>query len=117
MASFSHRTGNKSTLITRLQEFEREQLKHAGPPPTIQQQVRLASTTEVPGMPSSAEPSPIPPNYPKEFLDVKIPNVSQPPIERPVEIVRIIRFTYCPSSDSITLAFRSRLLGVIESEG
>ncbi|KAI0093884.1 hypothetical protein BDY19DRAFT_919440 [Irpex rosettiformis] len=78
-------TGNKSTLVSRLRDFEREQVSQSGPPPVIQQQVRLASTTEVPGIPSSSRPSPIPPNYPKEFLDVKIPDVSQLPPEPPVE--------------------------------
>ncbi|KAI0818782.1 hypothetical protein BC629DRAFT_1588115 [Irpex lacteus] len=79
-------TGNKSTLVSRLQDFERHQLSQSGPPPVIQQQVRLASTTEVPGVPSSSKPTPIPPNFPKEFLDVKIPDVSQLPPERPVEV-------------------------------
>lgn len=87
---FVSRTGNKSTLVSRLQDFERHQLSQSGPPSVIQQQVRLASTTEVPGVPSSSKPTPIPPNFPKEFLDVKIPDVSQLPPERPVEVVRIL---------------------------
>ncbi|KAI0690566.1 hypothetical protein BC835DRAFT_1417689 [Cytidiella melzeri] len=79
-------TGSKSTLVNRLQEFEREQSMQSGPTPVTQQQVLLSTPTEVPGIPSSSEPSPIPPNFPKEFLDVKIPDLYQPVPQRPVEI-------------------------------
>ena len=86
----SSRTGNKSTLVARLKEFERQQLQETHPTPQsplAQQQIRLASTTEVPGIPSTSKPSPIPANYPKDFLDVKLPDISQPAPEPPVEIV------------------------------
>lgn len=85
------RTGNKSTLISRLQEFERKQQLETPPSsaaPVQHQQVRHASTTEVPGVPSTSAPAPIPPSYPKDFLDVKIPNLYTAIPERPAQIVR-----------------------------
>lgn len=100
------RTGNKSTLVSRLQEFEREQASQSTPPPVVQQQVRLASTasaTEVPGVPSSSKPTPIPANYPKDFLDVKIPDVSQLPPEKPVEVVSALVLNTARLSDTRVL--------------
>ncbi|PSR74099.1 hypothetical protein PHLCEN_2v10055 [Hermanssonia centrifuga] len=75
-------TGNKSTLITRLQENERKNQPDIPPTSVVQQQhvrhVSVSTATEVPGVPSSAEPVPIPPNYPKELLDVRLPDLYQP---------------------------------------
>ena len=86
------RSGNKATLITRLQEHEKHQQLEVSVPPTPQlpkhQQVRHASTAEVPGQPSSSNPTPIPPSYPKDSLDVIIPSGYQPTPEVPVQIVR-----------------------------
>ncbi|CAL1704550.1 unnamed protein product [Somion occarium] len=81
--------GNKATLITRLQQHDKQRPPMRDPSPTAQAQspvpsspvtqyVRKASTTEVPGVPSSAEPPRLPPNFPKDFLDVKIPVPSDP---------------------------------------
>jgi len=78
---------NKATLITRLQEHDQAQLET--PPIAVQQaqQIRLASTaTEVPGIPASSEPSEIPPNYPKNFLDVRLPSTEEPSREAEVQI-------------------------------
>ncbi|KAH8107115.1 hypothetical protein BXZ70DRAFT_1029386 [Cristinia sonorae] len=82
--------GNKATLITRLQEFDQKNpLQHVTSPTPVSnipsQQTRLASTTEVPGVPSSAEPPSPPPTYPKYSLDV-IPSASQPAPEPLVQI-------------------------------
>ncbi|TCD68903.1 hypothetical protein EIP91_009453 [Steccherinum ochraceum] len=82
--------GNKATLITRLQEYDQHNpMQHvttpATPPTPILRQTRLASTTEVPGVPSSAEPYTPPPSYPKISLDV-IPDASQPTPEPSVQI-------------------------------
>ncbi|KAL4247297.1 hypothetical protein ABKN59_008532 [Abortiporus biennis] len=78
-------SGNKATLITRLQQFE-EKRNFTPPPAPVQQQVRHASTTEVPGVPSSSEPPVLPHNYPKELLDVHIPDTNIPIPELPVQI-------------------------------
>ncbi|KAI0721050.1 hypothetical protein C8T65DRAFT_632062 [Cerioporus squamosus] len=78
-------TGNKATLIMRLQHDEKQ--KSFAPEPTsTAPQVRRASTstetpTEVPGVPSTAEP-----NYPKYNLDIKIPEAAEPEVEAPVPI-------------------------------
>ena len=59
-------------------------------PPTsksVLQHVRQAHTTEVPGVPSSAEPPHLSPNFPKEFLDIKIPVTSTPIVAAPTPIV------------------------------
>ncbi|KAJ3551116.1 hypothetical protein NM688_g4922 [Phlebia brevispora] len=81
-------SGNKATLITRLQDHERRQQYEAPVPPAPVQhnQVRHASTTELPGVPSTSQPSPLLSNHPKEILDVKIPNASYPIPELPVQI-------------------------------
>jgi hypothetical protein len=97
-----NRTGSKATLITRLQEFDRENSirEHPQPPqqPVVTQQVRHASTvetpipepiTEVPGVPSSSQPSPIPPSYPVEFLDVKLPDTALPTPEPQIAVVSL----------------------------
>lgn len=85
-------------MITRLQQYEREQaMQNPTPVTPPQQQTRQASTvevkqqpkTEVPGVPSSSKPTSIPSSYPVEFLDVKLPNLSQPPPEVPVQIVSL----------------------------
>ncbi|KAI0374939.1 hypothetical protein BV20DRAFT_1048939 [Pilatotrama ljubarskyi] len=78
--------GNKATLIARLQEDDKKKVLASQPvPPPNAPQVRRASTvdtpTEVPGVPSSAEPI-----FPKYNLDVKIPNVSEPEPEVPTPI-------------------------------
>lgn len=93
------RTGNKATLITRLQEHEKQGLPMRDPTPSskvqssptapkpLLQHVRQAHTTEVPGVPSSSEPPLLSPNFPKEFLDVKIPVPSKPFTRAPTPIV------------------------------
>ncbi|RDX56730.1 hypothetical protein OH76DRAFT_1395849 [Lentinus brumalis] len=77
--------GNKATLITRLQHDEKQRA-FAPEPTSAAPQVRRASTstetpTEVPGIPSTAEPT-----YPKYNLDVKIPKAAEPEVEAPVPI-------------------------------
>ncbi|OBZ75080.1 hypothetical protein A0H81_04265 [Grifola frondosa] len=69
--------GNRATLITRLQRDEEQKtLASTTPLPSQPKQVRHASTeTEVPGIPSTANSGPV---WPKEFMDIKIPDVSQP---------------------------------------
>ncbi|KAI0079886.1 hypothetical protein K474DRAFT_1769806 [Panus rudis PR-1116 ss-1] len=88
-------TGNKSTLVARLLQHDQNGHRMQDPLPTAQsqqvqspvkQQVRLASTTEVPGVPSSSEPPSIPATYPKEFLDLKIPEIPDPVAEPPTPI-------------------------------
>ncbi|KAI0780886.1 hypothetical protein BD413DRAFT_500838 [Trametes elegans] len=80
-------TGNKATLITRLQQDDKKHILSSEPAsaaPTATQ-VRRASTvdtpTEVPGVPSSADPV-----FPKYNLDIKLPDVSQPEPEPPTPI-------------------------------
>ncbi|RPD66180.1 hypothetical protein L226DRAFT_530300 [Lentinus tigrinus ALCF2SS1-7] len=77
--------GNKATLITRLQQDEKNKAFAPEPTPAAPQ-VRRASTstetpTEVPGIPSTAEP-----NYPKYNLDIKVPEAAVPEVEAPVPI-------------------------------
>jgi len=79
--------GNKATLITRLQQYDQQNpMQHASfpisPPSPPIQHIRLASTTEVPGVPSSAEPFVPPTTFPKITLPL-IPDASQP-IPEPV---------------------------------
>ncbi|GBE81936.1 hypothetical protein BKA93DRAFT_829001 [Sparassis latifolia] len=68
--------GNKATLITRLQHDDEQKAIAPAPssPSPQQQQVRHASTTEVPGIPPTGPP----PVHPKEFMNIHIPDVSQP---------------------------------------
>ncbi|KAI9064485.1 hypothetical protein FKP32DRAFT_1591906 [Trametes sanguinea] len=82
--------GNKATLITRLQQDDKKRTLSqepvsAAPAPAPQTQVRHASTvdtpTEVPGVPSTAEPV-----FPKYSLDLKLPDVSEPEPESPTPI-------------------------------
>ncbi|KAK7693444.1 hypothetical protein QCA50_003012 [Cerrena zonata] len=92
-------TGNKATLITRLQEHDSQRLPMRDPvpskkvqsPSTPKQHLRQAHTieahtTEVPGVPSSSEPPVLSPNFPREFLDVKIPIPSRPSVRAPTPI-------------------------------
>lgn len=78
-----HRTGNKATLITRLQEHGRAQAVQTPPPVT---HVRHASTTEAPSASSSS-------TYPKEYLDVKIPDVSIPIVQKLAPVVCLFEYT------------------------
>ncbi|KAI0665221.1 hypothetical protein C8Q70DRAFT_1049382 [Cubamyces menziesii] len=78
--------GNKATLITRLQQDDKRRTLSVEPVSAAPQpQARHASTldtpTEVPGIPSTAEP-----NYPKYNLEIKMPNVSEPEPESPTPI-------------------------------
>ncbi|TBU50825.1 hypothetical protein BD309DRAFT_1075457 [Dichomitus squalens] len=86
-------TGNKANLITRLQEDEKKKAFTTAPT-SVAPQSRAASTssapsstpgtesaTEVPGIPSTAEPT-----YPKFNLDTKLPDISQDDPEPPVAI-------------------------------
>ncbi|EKM55611.1 uncharacterized protein PHACADRAFT_256346 [Phanerochaete carnosa HHB-10118-sp] len=79
-------TGNKATLITRLQEFERDQALQSPTPVPQQQQVRHASNVEAAGVPSSSQPAPAPPSYPKEFLAVRIPETHHLAPEPPIAV-------------------------------
>ncbi|OSX65288.1 hypothetical protein POSPLADRAFT_1032096 [Postia placenta MAD-698-R-SB12] len=84
----SHR-GNKATLVTRLRTDDKAKSLAPAPSsvsPQAAQQVRHASTTEVPGVPSAEAPPPLPKTYPKQFLDVKMPDFSQPDSESPIQI-------------------------------
>ncbi|THH33963.1 hypothetical protein EUX98_g281 [Antrodiella citrinella] len=77
----SHK-GNKATLITRLQQFDQHNpMQHVSspmtPPSPPVQHTRSAHTTEVPGVPSSAEPPVTIPNFPKYALPL-IPDASRP---------------------------------------
>lgn len=89
---YSYSKGNKATLITRLQHDDE---RRAIPPASVTSQpvsraVRHASTAEVPGIPSSAPSSPPPPAFAKDFLEVKLPDLSQPEPEILVQIVSLI---------------------------
>ncbi|OCH94943.1 hypothetical protein OBBRIDRAFT_788681 [Obba rivulosa] len=78
--------GSKATLITRLQSDD--QRRTAPPAPAASrssQPVRKASTTELPGVPSTPSPPP-PPSFPKEFLEVKLPDLSTPAPQPQVQI-------------------------------
>ncbi|GJE86918.1 SAP domain-containing protein [Phanerochaete sordida] len=77
-------TGSKATLITRLQEYDREQSIQSPTPVPKHQQVRHASTTEAASAPSGSQAPPV--SYPKEFLNVKIPSAYHPVPERPVAV-------------------------------
>ena len=81
-------TGNKATLIIRLKEDDHQ--KAFAPEPTpVASQIRHASTaapetpTEVPGVPSTAEPLDV-----RYNLDIHIPSADYPVPEPPVQIVR-----------------------------
>ncbi|CCM02413.1 uncharacterized protein FIBRA_04511 [Fibroporia radiculosa] len=76
--------GNKATLITRLRKDDEQ--KAISPAPPVSPQVRHASTTEVPGIPTTEVPPPLPKTYPKEFLDVKMPTASEPDQEPRIQI-------------------------------
>jgi len=80
--------GNKATLITRLQKDEEHKSLTPAPSvsPQVSQQVRHASTTEVPGVPSTEAPPPLTKAYPKEFLDVKLPTMTDPEPEPSIQI-------------------------------
>jgi len=86
--------GNKATLITRLQEHDKQAHYVDSPtkPPTPFQQVQQArhashvAETEVPGVPSSSEPPILSPSFPKQFLDVHLPDTNQPIPEETVQI-------------------------------
>ncbi|THH08657.1 hypothetical protein EW146_g8925 [Bondarzewia mesenterica] len=72
--------GNKATLITRIQQHDRRTVHDSlstAPPPT---QSRNAST--VPASPSSPTTS----DLPKQYLDIKIPDLSTPEPELPIQI-------------------------------
>lgn len=86
-----HRQGNKATLISRLQSDDEHKSLATAPAVSPQvSQVRHASTTEVPGIPTTGAPTPLPKSYPKDFLDVKMPNLSEPEPELPIQIVRAL---------------------------
>ncbi|TFK54761.1 hypothetical protein OE88DRAFT_1653245 [Heliocybe sulcata] len=81
--------GNKATLITRIQEYEqkhRAEVVVPTPSPASQAgQVRQASTTtDVPGIPETAQPPP--PPLPQDFIAVKLPDLSGPDPQPPIQI-------------------------------
>ncbi|EMD38366.1 hypothetical protein CERSUDRAFT_113530 [Gelatoporia subvermispora B] len=79
--------GNKATLITRLQnDDERRAVPPASATSQASQPVRQASTAEVPGMPTNATSPPTPPSFPKDFLEVKLPDLSKPAPQHQVQI-------------------------------
>lgn len=99
-ADVDHSKGNKSTLITRIQEHEENSatpsaLAHT--PGTI----RSASTNVVPpsskktsqaaspGIPLAAQP-----DSTSNFLAIKLPDLSQPSPNAPVQVVSFIRFIF-----------------------
>lgn len=75
------RQGNKATLVTRLLQDDEKKVLAASP--LVSPRVRHASTTEVPGIPSTAPP----PSWPKEFMNVKLPNLAKPDPEPQIQIV------------------------------
>ncbi|KAI0928464.1 hypothetical protein AcW1_005702 [Taiwanofungus camphoratus] len=72
--------GNKATLVTRLLQDDEKKVLAASP--LVSPRVRHASTTEVPGIPSTAPP----PSWPKEFMNVKLPNLAKPDPEPQIQI-------------------------------
>ncbi|KAH9856927.1 hypothetical protein C2E23DRAFT_865577 [Lenzites betulinus] len=76
--------GNKATLITRLQTDDRKSIL-SSEPVSVAPRVRHASTvdtpTEVPGLPSSAEPV-----HPRYDMNVQLPNVAIPEPQAPTPI-------------------------------
>ncbi|KAH9843030.1 uncharacterized protein C8Q71DRAFT_735623 [Rhodofomes roseus] len=80
--------GNKATLVTRLRQDDQHKSVTPGPAVSanVPKQVRHASTAEVPGIPSTSQPPPMPKEFPREFLRVALPDVSQPDPETPVQI-------------------------------
>ncbi|KZT09489.1 uncharacterized protein LAESUDRAFT_712029 [Laetiporus sulphureus 93-53] len=76
----------RATLINRLREDDEKRAMSLARPvfPQVPQPVRHAST-EVPGVPSTSEPLPSK-TFPKEFMDVKLPDLSQPAPEPPIQI-------------------------------
>ncbi|KZT26540.1 hypothetical protein NEOLEDRAFT_1132051 [Neolentinus lepideus HHB14362 ss-1] len=80
--------GNKATLITRMQEYEQQRgIDLVAPTPSPASpagQARKASTTNVPGIPGTAQPPP--PPLPQDFIAVKLPDLSTPDPELPVQI-------------------------------
>jgi len=80
------RTGNKSTLISRLTEHEKQKQLESLVSPTFIQQ-RSASTVtvvgETPGVPPAAEPTT---SLPAGFSATTLPDLSQPYPEPPVQV-------------------------------
>ncbi|KAA1471119.1 hypothetical protein DENSPDRAFT_837047 [Dentipellis sp. KUC8613] len=74
--------GTKATLITRIQEHEQRSAAEAVAPANPPAQIRKASTTTV----SSTHSTPPPSAYPRQYLDIKIPELNTPIPEAPVQI-------------------------------
>lgn len=89
-----HSRGNKSTLIARIQEHEENGAAPSPPPRTS----RNASTNPVPpkatsqaaspGIPLAAQPGRLSSN--SDFSAIKLPNLSRPPPNVPVQVVRVL---------------------------
>ncbi|TFY78341.1 hypothetical protein EWM64_g5667 [Hericium alpestre] len=76
--------GNKATLITRIQEHDQRLAAESVASPEPPAHTRNASTAAAP---STSSPPPPPPSvYPKNFLEVKIPDLSASPPEPPIAI-------------------------------
>ena len=103
-------------MITRLEQDDKK--KAFTPEPiSAAPQVRRASTstetpTEVPGIPSTAEP-----NYPKYNLDITIPDAAEPVFEPPVPIVCLSVVNVRQKTDTVhVLAVRPRLLELLRAQ-
>ncbi|TFY72649.1 hypothetical protein EVG20_g324 [Dentipellis fragilis] len=73
--------GTKATLITRIQEHEQRSAAEAVAPANPPAQTRNVSTTT-----GSSTPSAPPAAYPRQYLDIKIPELNTPIPEAPVQI-------------------------------
>lgn len=99
MVLIDHSKGNKSTLITRIQEHEENSVTSPSPPVHTPGAIRSASTQPKktsqavsPGIPLAAQPNSASSNY--DFLAIKLPNLSQSPPNAPVQVVSLIRFIF-----------------------
>ncbi|KAI0322247.1 hypothetical protein OF83DRAFT_1095273 [Amylostereum chailletii] len=77
--------GNKATLITRIQEFDRTSSQPVSSTQPSSSTVRLA-TTDASTASTASTPPPPPKVYPKEYLNVTLPDLSVPPPEPLIQI-------------------------------
>jgi len=77
------RTGNKATLITRITEHDHRKQLELLSGSSAPDQLCHASTGSTPGIPASSEATPY---FPVEYLAAKLPDLSQPFPEPPVQI-------------------------------
>jgi len=74
-------TGNKATLVTRITESERRNERNQSTPSTTQVPIRHASAGSTPGRPTITTRS-----VPNDFLTTRLPDLSQPLEDSPVQI-------------------------------